>query len=190
MPNYRRPDAPGSTWFITIVTHDRRGFMLDEPARNALRHAVADTRRRRPFHLIAIVLLPNHLHLMMELPTGDADASTRVAGIKAGFTRRYLTAGGREAPISDDRRRHRHRGVWQQRFHDHVIRDQPDYEAHLNYLVYNPVRHGLCRCPHDWPHSSFHTLVRDGIYDAEWSCHCGDASPFVPPVPTDLRGLD
>jgi putative transposase len=168
MPNYRRPDRQGSEWFLTLVTHHRRPILLQPAARRALRASLAATRESQPFRLAAIVLLPDHLHLMIELPTGDADVFGRMRRLKAGFTRRHLAAGGAEAEASDDRRRYRHRGVWQQRFHDHVIRDDQDRERHLDYLCYNPVHHGLCRCPHDWPMSSFAQLVEQGIYDADW----------------------
>ena len=189
MPEYRRPFAPGGTYFLTLVTHHRRPFLTDAPARTALRQSLTDCRGRRPFGLDGVVLLPDHLHLMLTLPFADADVSNRVAAIKAGFTRRYEAgheAGGglRSAPRdrqSASRDRQRYRPIWQKRFHDHLIRDDRDRDDHLDYLVYNPVRHGLATCPHAWPYSSFARLVRAGRYDARWSCRCDGRR--VRPVP-------
>ena len=162
--------------------------------------------RRWPATLDAIVLLPDHLHLLLALPTGETNVSTRVASLKAGFTRRHPRRVGFSPPseggINPDgglkptlqgasRDRQRYRDVWQKRFHDHLIRDDADYERHLDYLAYNPVRHGLCRCPHDWPHSSFARLVRERIYKRDWLCCCDRDPPARPPaVPSHLAGLD
>ena len=187
MADYRRPFVPGGMFFLTIVTHDRRAMLLEPNARAALRRAIDETRESLPFDLIAIVVLPDHLHLMLELPTGEADVSSRVGSIKALFTKTYLATGGIESTQSDSRTTHRHRGVWQRRFHDHAIRDDRDFQEHLDYLVYNPVHHGLCKCPHDWPHSSFHRLVKQGVYERDWSCSCNGERRTSPRAPTHLR---
>ena len=151
-----------------------------------MREAIAGCRRDWPFDLAAIALLPDHLHLLMALPDEDADVSIRVARIKAQFTRRHLAARGAEAGQSGSRDRHRHRGVWQRRFHDHLVRDDRDFEQHLDYLLHNPVRHGHASCPHAWPWSSFDRLVREGVYERTWCCACDGRKAIAPPKPRHL----
>ena len=186
MPNYRRAFHPGGTFFFTLVTYDRARFLCDDRARVLLRRAIDACRVVAPFDVDAFVLLPDHLHAVWTLPAGDADFSTRWARVKRSFTAAWVAAGGWEGAVSDSRRRNRRRGVWQRRFWEHAIRDEADLGRHLDYVHYNPVRHRLARCPHAWPWSSFHRLVRDGRYDAAWCCRC--ERPPVPPP--DFTGLD
>ena len=83
MPNYRRAFAPGGTFFFTLVTAGRRPILTGPLARRLLRAAFRDTRRIRPFEMLAITLLLEHLHALWRLPSGDADFSTRWSQIKA-----------------------------------------------------------------------------------------------------------
>jgi putative transposase len=173
MPEYRRPVAPGGTFFFTVVTQDRRPILCTDLARPLLRSTIEATRADRPFDLLAMVLLGDHLHAIWELPPGDTDFSGRWAAIKARFTRDYLAGGGAEATVTADRALHHGRGVWQQRFHDHAIRDQDDLNRHLDYLHYNPVKHGIVSCPHAYPYSTFAKWVERGSYESNWCCSCG-----------------
>jgi putative transposase len=186
MPYYRRALVPGGTYFFTLVTENRAPLFEEAAARRILRGAIAECRVRHPFDLRAIVLLPDHLHLMLALPSDDADFSSRIALIKARFTHEFLAAGGTEQPRSDARHRKRRRGVWQRWFWEHAIRDQDDYNSHLNYIHYNPVKHGLVSCPHDWRYSSFHTHVRQGVYEQSWQCVC-DGQVVKPPSFGQMR---
>jgi putative transposase len=180
MPNYRRAFRPGGTFFFTLVTYRRARFLCVDPARALLRRAMEACRTVAPFEVNAFVLLPDHLHAIWTLPRGDADFSTRWMRIKR------LAAGGWEGTTSDSRRRNRRRGVWQRRFWEHVIRDETDLERHLNYIHYNPIKHGLAQCAHAWPYSSFHRLVRKRMYVPKWCCGC-DKRPV--PIP-DFGDLD
>lgn len=172
MPDYRRSFAPGGTFFFTLVTFGRRPIFRAPAARRVLREAIRETRRRRPFDMPGVVLLPDHLHCLWTLPPGEHDFSTRWRKIKEAFTRAFLAAGGREgAPAPGQKRKGQH-GVWQPRFWEHTIRDEDDFGRHLDYIHFNPVKHELVRCAHDWPYSSFHRWVRAGIYEADWCCGC------------------
>jgi putative transposase len=186
MPEYRRIDAPGATIFFTVVTHHRRSILADPTAVDLLRRAFRQAMHRSPFTIDAIVVLPDHLHAIWTLPAGDSKFATRWSAIKAGFTRAFLAAGGREAARSSSRRKRGEHGVWQRRFWDHVIRDDDDFGRHVDYIHYNPVKHGLVRCPHAWRHSSFHRHVRDGTYPADWLCACGGRALTTP----DFGALD
>ena len=117
----------------------------------------------------AVVVLPDHLHAIWTLPEDEADFSVRRALIKADFSRRLPS---RES-VSASRSRKRERGIWQRRYWEHVLRDQDDFARHLDYIHFNPVKHGHVKRFRDWPYSSFHRMVRLGIYPAAWA---GDAA--------------
>jgi putative transposase len=170
MPNFRRNDVAGGMYFFTVVT-DRRARWLCEPAaRDCLRTAFRLCRERWPFSIDVMVLLPDHLHAIWTLPPGDSAYSVRWAFIKRTFTRLWLRAGGEESVVTNGRHRQGRRGVWQPRFWEHTMRDVHDWERHTEYILYNPVKHGLCRCPADWPFSTFHGFVEAGYYPQDWAC--------------------
>ena len=170
MPNDRRYRVPGGTYFFTVVTHRRRRFLTGELARRCLREAIDTVRAKRPFEMPAMILLPEHLHAIWELPRGDADYSVRWKRIKEEFTIAWLAGGGTEAPLSASRGKRKERGVWQRRFWEHLIEDEHDFERHFDYIHYNAVRHGEVDCPKHWPCSSFHRWVQRGVYEPDWGC--------------------
>jgi putative transposase len=170
VPNFRRSFVPGGTYFFTVVT-DRRAPIFDDPrARRILGAALRECRERRPFRTVAIVLLPDHLHAIWALPPGDDAYPRRWNRIKARFTRSWLADGGTEQSVTAGRRRDGRRGVLQPKYWEHTIRDEHDLERHVEYVHFNPVRHGLVTCPRDWPYSSFRHWVRAGDYPADWGC--------------------
>jgi putative transposase len=116
MSNYRRNYHPGATFFFTVVTHERRPILTTEHGRSCMRKSLLDVKARRPFDLVAIVLLPDHLHAVWTLPHGDSDFTLRWSQIKEGFTRRFMDANYDEGRMSLSRERHRERAVWQRRF--------------------------------------------------------------------------
>lgn len=168
MPEYRRGRQVGGTYFFTVVTHERRPFLTDEPARGCLRSARREARGRRPFHVDAVCLLPDHLHTVCTLPEGDSDFSGRWAAIKSVFSKRYLAGGGSEGARSASRARQGEAALWQRRFWEHVIRDEEDYRRHPGYVHYNPVKHALVQRAGDWPWSSLQRLIAEGLYPAGW----------------------
>jgi putative transposase len=174
LPNYRRIFRPGGTYFFTLVTAARAPLFADERARSLLHDAFAGVRRDRPFELDAIVLLPDHLHAIWTLADGDADFSRRWASVKARFTHAWLSEGGAEQSVAPGRAGKAGRGVWQERFWEHTVRDQEDLNRHLDYIHYNPVKHGLAACPHQWEWSSFSRWVAKSGYEADWQCCCED----------------
>jgi putative transposase len=166
MVRYRRNFLPGGTFFVTATLFDRRSRVLVDHV-GALRIAMRLTRRRYSFGIDAIVVLPDHLHMLMTLPDGDADFSMRLSLIKRRFTREVVST-GTQLP----RHANGEAALWQRRFWEHTIRDEGDFERHVDYIHYNPVKHGLVSCVADWPHSSFHQYVRLGVLPQDWG---GDA---------------
>ena len=164
MPQYIRAFVPGGTFFFTVTLLERRRKLLTENIEK-LREVFKAARRRRPFTIEAIVILPDHLHCIWTLPSGDADFSTRWHDIKARFAAQ-IPRGER---LSARRLQKGERGIWQRRFWEHVIRDEADYERHVDYIHYNPVKHGHVTRVADWPYSSFHRYVERGIYNLDWA---------------------
>ena len=177
MPNYRRAFSPGETFFFTIVTHRRRKIFSDPICVQHLRRAMRDEQEQNPFEIVAAVVLPDHLHLMWRLPDGDSDYSSRIGRLKAHFTK---IGGEAVSAAKDVALQQGYRAVWQPRFWEHVIRDDDDFERHLSYIHFNPVKHGYAKCPHEWPYSSFENWVRRGRYRVDWCCSCNGSSSDVP----------
>jgi putative transposase len=170
MPNFRRWFVPGGTYFFTWVTDGRAPFLCEAAARLLLRQCLLDCQQQWPFTIDAIVLLPDHLHSLWTLPPGDDCYPKRIAWIKKEFTKAWLRQGGPEQQVSADRRRDGRRGVWQPKYWEHTIRDEDDFENHLNYLHYNPVKHGFVSRPRDWPWSTFYKWVKLCVYPEDWAC--------------------
>jgi putative transposase len=170
MPDYRRWMIPGETYFFTVVTFGRRRIFEDGRAVAILGDAIRSVRRDAPFQTVAMVVLPEHLHCIWNLPRGDADFSTRWQRIKRGFTVRYIEEidGHPDDDISPRRRARRERGVWQRRFWEHVVRDEDELERLCDYIHYNPVKHGHASSPSEWPWSTFAWFVAARDYPPDW----------------------
>ncbi len=164
MSNYRRAWHPGGTYFFTVNLLQRRGNDLLVREVDLLRRVVADVLRRHPFRIHGWVVLPDHLHCVIELPTGDVDFPGRWRLIKSGFSKGLPRTERRSAV----RQRRGERGIWQRRYWEHLIRDDADYRAHMDYVHINPLKHGLVERVADWPYSTFQRLVAEGVYPADW----------------------
>ena len=163
IPDYRRHRVPGGCFFFTVNLLERHGNDLLTRHVDLLRSAVRTVRQARPFTIDAWVVLPNHLHCVWTLPPGDDDFSTRWRLIKTIFAR-SLPANERRSAA---RRRYRERGIWQRRFWEHGIRDDAGFAAHVDYVHFNPVKHGYVAHIADWPYSTFEACVRRGLYPAD-----------------------
>ncbi|CAN1507854.1 COG1943 Transposase and inactivated derivatives [Paracoccaceae bacterium] len=169
MSRYIRPELPGASVFSTVNLVDRGADTL-VPHVEVLRQAVAVTRAKRPFGIVAWVVLPDHMHCVWTLPEGDADFSGRMSEIKGRFTRELRRSG--PAPTLLERTSYGARGgrervgagpdlrseasVWQKRFWERHIRDDDAFNACVRYCWINPVKHALVDHPKDWPYSSWH----------------------------------
>ena len=164
---YRRVVIEGACYFFTVVTHQRQRHFSEPRAVQLLADAITKVRDRHPFEIEAQVVLPDHLHALWTLPDGDANYAKRWRLIKETFTRSYCKSSG--SPRRTELQRARgEQPVWQRRFWEHLIRDERDFAAHLDYIHYNPVKHGLVSAPRDWPHSTFSMWVEHGAYEPAW----------------------
>ena len=177
MPNYLRPKIGGATWFFTVNLGDRRGRLLTQNI-DALRSAMRKVQANWPFVINAIVVLPDHLHCVLTLPDGDTDFSKRWRLIKSDFSRVIP----RTELRSSSRVRRRERGVWQRRFWEHAIRDDEDFQRHVEYCYFNPVKHGYVSRVVDWPHSSFHRDVELGLFPEDWAGDWDDSIEYGEPT--------
>ncbi|WP_017659499.1 REP-associated tyrosine transposase [Baaleninema simplex] len=159
MPNYRRDRTPGATFFITQVTYCRQPWLCRAVARKTLRDAIERVRQKYPFQIDAFVLLPDHFHALWTLPENDGNCSTRMRLIKIHVTRKIGRILTLEIPETRSRYERGERNLWQRRFWEHRIRDERDFQNHFDYIHHNPVKHGLCRNPTDWPYSSIHRFT-------------------------------
>lgn len=160
MPSYRRNRIPGGTYFFTVNLADRRSDLLVREV-EPLRAAIRAVRLRATFHIDAWVILPDHMHCIWTLPEHDTDYSSRWRAIKTRFTKALPREPG--PPPRDGRK------FWQNRFWEHTIRDERDYRAHMDYIHFNPVKHGLAAHPAAWPFSTFQKCVSRGFYDPSWT---------------------
>ena len=163
MPNYRRTWVPGGTYFFTVNLLEReRSLLVTHMA--ALRSAFRSVRQARPFDVVAAVVLPDHLHCIWQLPPGDADNAIRWRQIK--------TLSSQSLPRTERRSTQRiarnERGIWQRRFWERLLRDDGDLHAHVHYIHFNPVKHGLVTRVCDWPYSTFHRYALAGSVPTDW----------------------
>ena len=163
---YRRAKIEGGTYFFTVVTHNRRRFLCHPGNVELLRNAFRYVMQRHPFKIDAFVLLPDHLHCIWTLPQGNNNFSTRWRLVKSYFSRHCESQ--YQENISASREKRGERAIWQHRFWEHVIRDEDDFINHVQYIHYNPVKHGLVKAPKDWEYSSFHRYVQVGIHEEMW----------------------
>lgn len=162
MVNYRRNFVPGGTFFFTVTLADRRSSLLVDHI-DLLRDALRFGQHQYPFLVEALVVLPDHLHALWTLPPEDADFPRRWQAIKSRFTSAVRKRGIPLAHTAKGEYR-----LWQRRYWEHTIRDESDLQRHVDYIHYNPVKHGLVNRVVDWPFSSFHRYVRLGWLSPDW----------------------
>ncbi len=168
MSRYRRAIIEGGTFFFTVTLADRSSDMLVRHI-DRLRRIYASVKQRQPFETVAICVLPDHIHAIWQLPASDSDFPLRWSLIKSGFSRGLPG----DEPRSRSKRVRRERGLWQRRYWEHAIRDDADLARHIDYIHFNPVKHGLVSRVCDWPYSSFKRYVARGDLPLDWG---GDIS--------------
>jgi putative transposase len=158
MSDYRRLYVKGGVYFFTLVTHERRPLLCEEKALVRLKAAFRYSIKKYPFRINGLVILPDHIHSIWQLPEHDHDFSIRWNMIK-----RYFSIG-----MTGDTNHRREKNIWQKRFWEHLIRDEEDFQRCFDYIHYNPVKHGYVNRPSDWAFSTFKANVKKGFYDMDW----------------------
>ena len=174
MPKYRRDYLPEHPIFLTWVTYRRAPLLAKPDNISLLRQAVKQTQIEAHFNSIAAFVLPDRLHFIWILPSNDTHYSKRVGRIKVLFTRVLRGQNTQPADLTPSRRQHRESHVWQRRFWEHTLCREAELSHYVDYVHHNPVKHGLVRCPHVWPYSSFHDWVKRSHYPMNWACSCAD----------------
>jgi putative transposase len=163
MSRYRRAKIEGGVFFFTVTLADRTSDLLVRRI-DKLRRIYRTVQTRYPFETVAVCILPDHLHAIWAMPAGDTDYASRWSVLKAGFTRGL----SEQASPAPSKAAKRERGLWQRRYWEHAIRDDADLERHVDYIHFNPVKHGLVPQVCEWPYSTFHRYVSEGILAADW----------------------
>jgi putative transposase len=169
MSRYRRAKIDGGVLFFTVTLADRSSDLLVRDV-DRLRQVYASVQRSYPFETIAICVLPDHLHAIWSLPPEDADFPLRWNLIKGGFSRGLPSDPRRTA----SKIAKRDKGIWQRRYWEHTIRDDADLARHVDYIHFNPVKHGHVSKAADWPHSTFHRFVARGLLPLDWGGNIQD----------------
>lgn len=170
MSEYRRLYPQQGWYFFTVITYNREKMLIQPDNLKRLRHAFLHVMKKLPFTIDAIVVLPDHIHCIWRLPPDDDDFSTRWRLIK-----RYFSIG-----MNTSLTKRAEKKVWQRRFWEHLLRNERDWGTHMDYIHYNPVKHGYVQSPGEWPYGSFQRAVRQGLYPADW----GDNEPL------SIKGMD
>ncbi|HTX91040.1 MAG TPA: transposase [Anaerolineales bacterium] len=150
--DFHRYYIPGTAVFITQVVEGRQPAFQDSHYIELLSMVIQIAKRYYPFELLAYVYLPDHFHILIQ-PSEGITFSQIMHSIKANFTKAYKAALGLTIPLK----------FWQKRFWDHVIRDDCDMANHLNYIHFNPVKHGLIDDPAKWPYTSYSLWIERGL---------------------------
>ena len=173
---YKRLFIDGSYVFLTVVTVDRRNILIKNI--ELLRQAFKNAKKYFNFDIIASVILPDHLHILIK-PKNIKDYPKIITSVKFYFSRRFDVV-GQECPTYKCKNNNnnqniypcptydRGKGIWQRRYHEHTIRDEKDLNNHLDYIHYNPIKHGCAKNVNDWEYSSFEKFVESGNYEQDW----------------------
>jgi putative transposase len=168
MPEYKRMICPGGTYFFTLITYQRQRIFSTSKPKSLLYESIEHVRSLHPFTIEAYCILPDHLHFIWRLPNGDANYSMRISQIKRHFSKKYVAMFGLSFNKSESRDKRRELTIWQRRFWEHWIRDEDDLNRHIDYIHFNPVKHGVVDRVYKWNDSSFHDYVKAGFYDPSW----------------------
>ncbi|MDP8256221.1 MAG: transposase [Candidatus Alcyoniella australis] len=159
--NRRRPKMGGDTHFITIKIQDKHPVFQEKKAVQSLRECIRKVQSRYPFEVEALVTMPDHLHLILTLPQDDDVLNLRVQAIQTAFAKTY----GRNLDLgkdSPDSSRVRQSTIWRRRYCNHLICDDADLAKHIEYVFWNPVKHGLVKNPSSWPYCNMSRKSRNG----------------------------
>ena len=155
--NYKRVFIPNSCIFITVVTYKRKNILTDNI--EYLRQAFCETKTKYNFDIVAVVINPNHFHMIIR-PENISEYPKIIGIIKKTFTQ--------ISGLKTEQNKNREADVWQRRYWEHSIIDENDLNKHIDYIHYNPVKHGYVKSPKERKYSSFMKFVQAGFYEENW----------------------
>ena len=158
MSNIRRYYIPNAIVFVTSVTNKRERIFLKRQSNELLLTTIESVRKEKYFELMAFVILPDHFHFLIKMPDETNNFSKILQLIKGRFTNNFKISQGITDSIS----------IWQKRFWDHIIRSEQDLKNHLDYIHWNPLKHGLVDEPEKWFWSSYSNWIKLGLYENGW----------------------
>jgi len=150
MTDYRHNRVPGGTFFFTVRLLDRNATLLTDHF-SAFGEAMRQARSKRPFHVDAWVVLPDHAHAIWTLPPGDHDCASRWRAVKIAFSKAL-----RKAAAGPDS------AIWEPHYRHHRVTSEFEYGELIDYVHGNPLRHGLCTEAAGWQWSSLHRFAAAG----------------------------
>lgn len=168
MPDYKRVYVEGGTYFFTVNTIKRKTILTRPESRYLLKTAWQEIKKIHPFEDVALCLMPDHIHCIWKLPENDSNFSVRWNGIKGLFSKKYKKTDSYSHDSDRIRKNKQEASVWQRRFWEHLIRDDDDLQRHIDYIHYNPVKHGYVAKATDWEYSTIHRYIHDGIVEPDW----------------------
>ncbi len=144
---------PGQIYFVTCVTFNREPILANHA--NSLLDIIEEYKNKIRFEIIAWVIMPDHFHIIIDPKRNNL--SDIMKRIKISFACNMRKTQGVYS-----------QNIWQKRFWDHIIINENDFNRHIDYIHYNPVKHGLVRNPLEWEHSSFGEFINNGLYEKDW----------------------
>ena len=152
MANYKRIFLDGYSYYLTVVTHRRNPILIDNI--HLLRQAFAHSKERLDYRIDAIVILPDHFHMIIT-PQYAADYPAIISAIKRYFTKHCEPKHYHHLEQSASRQNRGLKPVWQKRFYEHTIRNEKDLDAKLRYIYHNPIKHRYTDTLEQWEYTSF-----------------------------------
>lgn len=159
MSNFKRYFQDNNIVFITLVTYNRQPILIENI--NFLRESLINPKYN--YKIIAGVVLPDHIHVLIQNDNAN-EFSKLISSIKVSFSKHF--------PLNTEQTEkqllRREKGIWQRKYYDHIIRNEEDFNKHLDYIHYNPIKHGYVNCAKEWEYSSFKKFFKLGYYEENW----------------------
>lgn len=162
--NYRRVFVPNSFLHLILTSYNRKPIFIKNI--EILRTAFKNTLKNYAFEIIAICVLPEHIHMILH-PQNIREYPKIISSIKHYFSRNV----GQVCPTDSlliGYKNKREKGVFQRRYFEHTIISEEDLNNQINYIHYNPVKHGYVQKVKDWQYSSFMKYVQNNLYEENW----------------------
>lgn len=147
----------GATYFVTLECFQRQPLLARPQLKKILLNAIFDTKKQFSLHLGGFAILDDHAHLVF-IATVNCELSALMHFLRARFTRAWREL---EKPDGDT-------PFWEHNVKSRILADHDDLRAHLDYVHYDPVRHGACERAYDYDWSSLRTRVDQGHYAEDW----------------------